>query len=232
MLPLIKLIWSIVLTISVALGLINHPTHSANTSSTSTTSTSISSKSESSSNTSKSSTQSSSSPTTLGAVGSTNTSFGPVALSNEVAGAITPEQFGAYGDGVHDDTASLQQAVNAAVNKTLWLPAGKTFLCSSSITIPSNVTIEGAGSNSVIKFNWFDAQGAQSGGKYYLSNVEQSSGSTNIDLSNFVLQGGGSGYPSGPNAINPNGLTTSIRLVWVSGFSISASKCFTVQSDC
>ena len=55
---------------------------------------------------------------------------------------ITPESYGAIGDGVNDDTASVQAAINAAVGKRLVLA---NIYAVSNLTIPSNSTIGGVG---------------------------------------------------------------------------------------
>ena len=53
--------------------------------------------------------------------------------------------FGAYGDGSHDDTTALVNCIAAAgSSKSVWMPAG-TYKISQPINLPSNVTIQGAG---------------------------------------------------------------------------------------
>jgi hypothetical protein len=66
----------------------------------------------------------------------------------------TDPAYGAVGNGVADDTAALQAAVNAAAaaQKTLYIPTG-TYLVSAPITIPAGegMTIAGAGWGTRIK---------------------------------------------------------------------------------
>jgi hypothetical protein len=58
--------------------------------------------------------------------------------------------FGAIGDGVANDTAAIQAAVNASTGNTLYIPAG-TYLISTQINLLSNTNILGAGVNTIIK---------------------------------------------------------------------------------
>lgn len=56
--------------------------------------------------------------------------------------SINALDFGCLFDGSTDDYANLQEAVNAAAGKALWLPAGTARL-SADLDIPSNTTIYG-----------------------------------------------------------------------------------------
>jgi len=62
---------------------------------------------------------------------------------------ITPEQYGAVGDGVTNDAVALQAALNALTpGATLYLGPGKTYVHTTVLTTPANVdyyTIAGAG---------------------------------------------------------------------------------------
>lgn len=51
---------------------------------------------------------------------------------------VRPEQYGAYGDSVHDDTESLQSAINE--NKLLVLQPNKTYVISDTLTINNDFT--------------------------------------------------------------------------------------------
>jgi parallel beta-helix repeat protein len=60
-------------------------------------------------------------------------------------GAINVKSFGAVGDGVHDDTAAIQAAINAApVGGIVILPPAN-YLCAGNITISKSITIQGYG---------------------------------------------------------------------------------------
>lgn len=57
---------------------------------------------------------------------------------------VSVKDFGAVGDGVTDDTAAIQAAIDAAENSELYFPAGD-YKLTSSIAIPGRITVRGAG---------------------------------------------------------------------------------------
>jgi len=134
----------------------------------------------------------------------------------------TPGQYGAACNGSTDDTAAMQNAINAAAaaSEPLQLPASSTCVISSMLKMPSGTTIEGHGFGSILKFTWFDASGSASGGAHYLTNAD-GSGDSNYTLTNFTVEGGGTGLPSGLNAEHPNRLTSAVQLHNVTGFTIN-----------
>lgn len=68
-------------------------------------------------------------------------------LSKVVSKYVTPQMYGAKGDGVNDDTNAIQTALNNS--SCVHFPAG-TYLISNSITIPSNTSIMGSGKANTI----------------------------------------------------------------------------------
>lgn len=63
---------------------------------------------------------------------------------------ITVNQFGAYGDGEHEDSTNIKKAINSGYSKIIF--EGKSYLCDKPITIStSNVTILGNSSTLVMK---------------------------------------------------------------------------------
>jgi hypothetical protein len=64
---------------------------------------------------------------------------------------VSVKDFGAVGDGVADDTAAIQAAINSGA-KTILLPTG-TYLVSSSIRLKTGQTITGDGRNATV-INW------------------------------------------------------------------------------
>jgi hypothetical protein len=69
-----------------------------------------------------------------------------------LAGYITPQDYGAVGNGTADDTTAIQSALTAAAGKSLYFPAA-TYKTTAALTVPigSHINILGDGpSNSVI----------------------------------------------------------------------------------
>jgi hypothetical protein len=63
---------------------------------------------------------------------------------------VSVKDFGAVGNGVADDTAAIQAAINATVNGgMLLLPVG-TYLVSDTLTFTANIVFQGQGEGSVI----------------------------------------------------------------------------------
>ena len=71
------------------------------------------------------------------------------ATTNVVSGTITPQQYGAVGDGATNDAAALTSAINACLSSgaTLYIPKGQTFYLSSwtAITTTAALSIAGEG---------------------------------------------------------------------------------------
>lgn len=69
-------------------------------------------------------------------------------LNNNTSGGkqnyflVNVKDYGAYGDGTHDDTAAIQSAI--ATNRTVYFPEG-TYKVSGALTLVSNLRILGAG---------------------------------------------------------------------------------------
>lgn len=78
-------------------------------------------------------------------LGSKGVTTAPAWISLEY---VTPEMYGAVGDGTTDDQAAIQNAVNSG--KRVFFGA-KSYLLSSTVSIPSNANITGSGSLSIIK---------------------------------------------------------------------------------
>ena len=69
-------------------------------------------------------------------------------LANRFADVVNVKDFGAVGDGVADDTAAIQAAINysSSNNKTLNIPKSSVgYLCKNEIVLNNNTTIDGYG---------------------------------------------------------------------------------------
>ena len=81
-------------------------------------------------------------------------------LENDLrAELIRPDnvnQFGAYGDGLHDDTDAIQRAFNSDKVKTLNFLAESTYLISDAVTLTNKIFLKG--NKAVIKSNHADAK--------------------------------------------------------------------------
>jgi hypothetical protein len=111
-----------------------------------------------------------------------------VFIAPAMANALTVKDYGAKGDGVTDDTAAIQRAVNSTPAGTLVFSQG-TYKLSKPITLLSNVHYQGQ--NAVIKGN----------GSFWLFQTAWSA--TNNTISGFVFDNGG---------INLEGTVTGITI--------------------
>ena len=72
-------------------------------------------------------------------------------VSSKFKDTISVKDFGAVGDGSANDTAGIQNALNAAAGTAnVYVPPG-TYIVHTTITIPSNTYFYGAGEASIIK---------------------------------------------------------------------------------
>jgi hypothetical protein len=85
--------------------------------------------------------------------------------------SVSVKDFGAVGDGVANDTAAVQLAINSGA-KAVYFPNG-TYLC-SQITLVSGQTLYGDGPTSIIKYNSGAAllYGLSASGATYLEDVQ------------------------------------------------------------
>ena len=94
--------------------------------------------------------------------------------------SLTPfanvRSYGATGDGITDDTAAIQNAVNA--NDAVYFPAG-TYKVSSAVSLKANSTMFGEGASSVILYTGT----AASQGAFYVN-----SGSATVYVDNVTIQ--------------------------------------------
>jgi len=137
--------------------------------------------------------------------------------TNEIVVAVaTPQQYGAVGDGVTDDTAAFQNAMNAVNNSgglgggVVYVPAG-TYCFSNNLMIPPGVTLHG---------DWTDWSQGTNGVVGTLFKVYAGAGQSNgtpfITFNGGALNGVSFWYPNqDPANITPYPFTLQIT-----GFSV------------
>ncbi len=105
-------------------------------------------------------------------------------LANRFADVVNVKDFGAVGDGVADDTAAIQAAVNASQGKTLIGVSGETYLIRDQIVIPSNITIDWQGATIIDDVQTFrpPSQASRAKPLFYIYGVN------NIKIKNLVYE--------------------------------------------
>lgn len=129
---------------------------------------------------------------------------------------VNVQEYGAIGDGITDDTAAIQAAINASANRTIYVPAG-TYLISDTLTFNAKPCIfEGA----AVKTDNNNNTTADGGSVLYLKDstnkdlilVTDTSGGRqgNVLIRHLVLEGNKTNNSSG------NGIVIdSVRLVTI-----------------
>lgn len=95
--------------------------------------------------------------------------------------AVNVKDYGAVGNGITDDTTSLQNALTAGAGKSVYVPPG-TYITSNALTVPSGTKFFGAGASSIIKSNALASGGSSSGQRQI-----DVSGSTNFEIADLQL---------------------------------------------
>ncbi len=113
--------------------------------------------------------------------------------------AVIPDT---VGDGVTDDTANIQTAINAAIAngvRTVYLPAG-TYRLTSALSIPNFLTLQGEGESSLLRC----------GGNHYAINLNPANRSQikdlQIDAATTQTSGGGIDFTNAGSNIWVNGI--------------------------
>lgn len=140
-------------------------------------------------------------------------------------GGVNAMAYGTVGNGVTDDTAALQRAINAAVGGELIIPAG-TYLLSDALIIPSNIKIRGMGWATHLKTGASMGNGGPGVGVrlFDLTNV------TNVHISDLFLDGSFLvSLPSGHrviHAFNSSRYTIKNCKFETSGAAVASLNCY------
>lgn len=105
-------------------------------------------------------------------------------------GLVNVKDYGAVGDGVADDTAALQSALDEANGRTIFIPTG-VYKTTRTLVYPSNTNILGAGEmNSIIKVD-AAVDGMVSQGFYSATNTDTTDDVCyKVCMDNFTIDGG------------------------------------------
>lgn len=136
-------------------------------------------------------------------------------------GSVSPESFGARGDGTTDDTAALQRAIDSAASQdaAVELAADRTYLLSRALELPDGAHLSGSGPSSRLRFTWRFNDDEHDG--FYLGNRDQDAGgNSDITLADFAIVGDGSGLPAGLNELHHEPRVPAVRLRLVDRFRI------------
>ena len=105
-------------------------------------------------------------------------------------GMINVKDYGATGDGVTNDTTSIQNALFASPDaKTVYFPAG-TYMINNTLKIPDGITVKGEGNSSIIKLMDNSTVGVDPLGTTaysVLTNSNWTVGQRNIQIKDIVI---------------------------------------------
>ncbi len=114
---------------------------------------------------------------------------------------LNVQDYGAAGDGSTNDTGAIQSAIDdASAGDTVYFPEGtygvegaQTILNVDGSRHPDNLTLEGEGEDSVIRYN-----GGNGGSNFFILHLE--GGMSGFECRNLVLDGNSSAVSGDPNA--------------------------------
>lgn len=136
-------------------------------------------------------------------------------LANRSTDFVSVRDFGARGDGVTDDTAAIQAAINAS--ESVYFPAG-TYMC-ANILMKSNLRLYGESHAAVLKLlpnaTTYSINGSVADGAgVYAANV----------ICSTLTYTGGAYYDAGVRAKDPNNSTYIFENVVIENLTIDGNK--------
>jgi hypothetical protein len=118
-------------------------------------------------------------------------------VQNRLGQYLSVKDFGAVGDGVTNDTSSIQNAINAAAGKTLFFPTGTYLVDTLNISSVSNS--EFFGENSILSLH-------SSGNLINIDGSTHSDPNITIVFRNFIFQGNNKTASTLFNAVHVHGV--------------------------
>lgn len=169
-------------------------------------------------------------------VGFTQAGTGAVArtVQDELRQRVSAKQFGAVGDGITDDTAALQAAINAAASgsKKLYLPAG-TYKTTSGLSFGAPIRIFGDGAD-VASETGTVIKPTQSSGIALAFTNAAGSFDNGLILEDFAIIGTGSGTAVGlevNGAVWTNSRIRNITVRSMGGRAVVINDCLTANFE-
>jgi len=155
----------------------------------------------------------------------------PLAIQTKLDEYVTSVEFGTVGNGTADDTAALQRAINelylnaphasadgaSSLRVTLRIPAG-IYLITSTLYIPSFVTIEGAGADKTI-LRYTPTTNVNNPAIQFVNDASAIGDPS--PLSNLIAAGGSTAQPRG---ISIKGITVENTLGTSAGMQLDAVR--------
>ncbi len=112
-------------------------------------------------------------------------------LNARLGDALSVKDFGAVGDGVTDDAAAIQAAINAANTQgggTVFVPYG-TYLVGAAVTLKSNVYLEGQGTTTIKLKTGTNTSVLEGQSFSSLSGTNSGSGISNFGITGLIIDG-------------------------------------------
>ena len=138
-------------------------------------------------------------------------------LTSRLQDYVSVKDFGAVGNGIADDTAAIQAAINTA--GLIHIPQG-TYKITASLTVPSNTFISGAGDATIIQV------AADNVNAFFTGTAADK---VNISIENLLIDGGGQTTDIYTGYKNVKGFYI-LRATKVRISNVSVRKCGVIKS--
>jgi hypothetical protein len=120
-------------------------------------------------------------------------------VESKLQDVVSVKDFGAVGDGVADDTAAIQAALNSNA-RTIHLIGGQTYKVTSSITIPANKIVVGNGAT-ITTASHFTVFTFSNGGGIYNTKFIGPGNASNVSGSTAIKCSGTNNDPAAPTYV-------------------------------